>query len=76
MGEQACEDYGEGRMQESQEIVNAILNYNNHALRGKTVLITAGPTIEPIDPVRFISNHSSGKMGYAMAEACLELGAM
>ncbi|MCX7120826.1 MAG: bifunctional phosphopantothenoylcysteine decarboxylase/phosphopantothenate--cysteine ligase CoaBC [Gammaproteobacteria bacterium] len=76
VGEQACGDYGEGRMQEPQEIVNTILNHNNNApLRGKTVLITAGPTIESIDPVRFISNHSSGKMGYAMAEACTELSA-
>lgn len=75
MGEQACGDYGEGRMQLPEEIVNHIMNKNNAPLNGKTVLITAGPTVEPIDPVRFISNHSSGKMGYCLAEACYELGA-
>lgn len=74
-GEQACGDYGEGRMQEPNEIVNHIINKNNAPLNGKTVLITAGPTVEPIDPVRFISNYSSGKMGYCLAEICYELGA-
>ncbi|MEI5579560.1 phosphopantothenoylcysteine decarboxylase, partial [Streptomyces brasiliscabiei] len=44
-------------------------------LAGKTITITAGPTREPLDPVRFISNHSSGKMGYALAQAALDLGA-
>ncbi len=76
-GEQACGDIGEGRMQEPEIIVDYILNFNNNnkILLGKTILITAGPTLEPIDPVRFISNHSSGKMGYALAQACIELGA-
>ena len=74
-GEQACGDIGEGRMQEPQKIVDQLINKNNLLLSGKTVLITAGPTIEPIDPVRFISNHSSGKMGYCLAETCYELGA-
>ncbi|EKD91573.1 MAG: Phosphopantothenoylcysteine decarboxylase / Phosphopantothenoylcysteine synthetase [uncultured bacterium] len=74
-GEQACGDYGEGRMQSPEKIVNHIINKNNSPLNGKTVLITAGPTVEPIDPVRFISNYSSGKMGYCLAETCYELGA-
>lgn len=74
-GEQACGDSGEGRMQEPQKIVDSIINRNNAPLKGKTILITAGPTIEPIDPVRFISNYSSGKMGYCLAETCYELGA-
>lgn len=74
-GEQACGDYGEGRMQEPAAIVNHIINKNNAQLKGKTVLITAGPTVEPIDPVRFISNHSSGKMGYCLAQSGYELGA-
>ncbi len=74
-GEQACGDIGEGRMQEPQKIVDKLIKKNNLLLSGKTVLITAGPTIEPIDPVRFISNYSSGKMGYCLAETCYELGA-
>lgn len=74
-GEQACGDYGEGRMQEPQTIIDYLMEINIAPLTGKTILITAGPTIESIDPVRFISNHSSGKMGYALAESCYHLGA-
>ncbi|MFA6036748.1 MAG: bifunctional phosphopantothenoylcysteine decarboxylase/phosphopantothenate--cysteine ligase CoaBC [Legionellales bacterium] len=72
-GEQACGEYGEGRLPEVDELVQAVLG--SRALLGKRILITAGPTIEAIDPVRFISNHSSGKMGYALAQAAKNLGA-
>ena len=77
-GEMACGEYGPGRMAEPVEIVDAILGLltpRAQPLAGKRVLITAGPTREPIDPVRFISNHSSGKQGYAIAEAAAALGA-
>ena len=69
---------GKGRMAEPQDIVNAleaIFAEKKKSLEGKCFLVTAGATIEPIDPVRFISNHSSGKMGYAVAEALAERGA-
>ena len=69
---------GKGRMAEPQDIVEAveaILTEKKKSLTGKHFLVTAGATIEPIDPVRFISNHSSGKMGYAVAEALAERGA-
>jgi phosphopantothenoylcysteine decarboxylase/phosphopantothenate--cysteine ligase len=74
----ACGEFGLGRMAEPAEIVTAIaalLAPQNKPLAGKHVLITAGPTREPIDPVRYISNHSSGKQGYAIAEAAVALGA-
>jgi len=77
-GEMACGEFGLGRMAEPAEIVIAIeklLNSDARALSGKHVLITAGPTREPIDPVRFISNHSSGKQGYALAEQAEHMGA-
>lgn len=77
-GEMACGEYGLGRMAEPLEIVAAIeaaLSPQALLLKGKHVLITAGPTREPIDPVRYISNHSSGKQGYALAEAAVRLGA-
>ena len=77
-GEQACGETGEGRMLEAQELaanITALLDPKNQPLSGKTVLITAGPTREAIDPVRFISNRSSGKMGYAIASAAQKLGA-
>jgi phosphopantothenoylcysteine decarboxylase / phosphopantothenate---cysteine ligase len=77
-GEMACGEFGPGRMAEPSEIVTKIdLCLAAHAMQlaGKKVLITAGPTREPIDPVRFISNHSSGKQGYALAEAALAFGA-
>ena len=75
-GEQACGDVGSGRMLEPHELVALCLEKQPpQILAGKTITITAGPTREPLDPVRFISNHSSGKMGYALAEAALLLGA-
>ena len=75
-GEQACGDIGEGRMLEPEEIVDRLADcFNKKSLSGLRVMITAGPTREAIDPVRYISNHSSGKMGYAIAQAALEAGA-
>ena len=75
-GEQACGDVGPGRMSEPHEIVDLInASFAKGLLAGKTITITAGPTREQIDPVRYISNNSSGKMGYAIAEAALEQGA-
>lgn len=76
-GEQACGETGVGRMAEPQAIVDWLSNQQQHpkAFSGKRLLITAGPTIERIDPVRFISNDSSGKMGYALAQAATQLGA-
>ncbi|WP_442792756.1 bifunctional phosphopantothenoylcysteine decarboxylase/phosphopantothenate--cysteine ligase CoaBC [Pseudoalteromonas sp. T1lg76] len=75
-GEQACGDVGAGRMLEPMELVELICTpAHEPVLAGKTVTITAGPTREALDPVRYITNHSSGKMGYALAEAALALGA-
>lgn len=76
-GSQACGEVGEGRMLEPAQIAEAVwaLLPVNGPLSGRRVLITAGPTRERIDPVRFISNRSSGKMGYAVATAMRELGA-
>jgi len=82
-GEQACGDLGLGRMLDPLELVENCINFfadqiqNIHSLslKGKTVTITAGPTREALDPVRYISNHSSGKMGYALAIAAEKLGA-
>jgi phosphopantothenoylcysteine decarboxylase/phosphopantothenate--cysteine ligase len=77
-GEMACGEFGPGRMAEPNEILTAtidLLKPRAQPLAGKKVVITAGPTREPIDPVRFISNHSSGKQGYAIAKAAVELGA-
>ena len=75
-GEQACGDTGPGRMLEPTEIMQACADLIAAGpLEGKRVVITAGPTREAIDPVRFISNHSSGKMGYALAEAAAKAGA-
>jgi phosphopantothenoylcysteine decarboxylase/phosphopantothenate--cysteine ligase len=90
-GEQACGDVGYGRMAEPLEIVEAVASYyainqvdaeahqnacsQPKVLAGMRILITAGPTREAIDPVRYISNHSSGKMGFAIAKAAVELGA-
>ena len=77
-GEMACGEFGPGRMAEPNEILAAIIDLlkpRSQPLTGKKVVITAGPTREPIDPVRFISNHSSGKQGYAIAKAAVELGA-
>lgn len=75
-GEQACGEIGLGRMSEPHAIFEAVeALLSNGALAGKKVLITAGPTYEPIDPVRGITNLSSGKMGYALAAAAREAGA-
>ncbi len=76
-GEQACGEVGEGRMLEPLEIIDRVapLIAPNGPLKGKRVLITAGPTRERIDPVRFISNRSSGKMGFAVAQAAQRAGA-
>ena len=76
-GELASGLSGEGRMAEPEEIVQCIeaTFRNENRLSGKKILITAGPTYEAIDPVRFIGNHSSGKMGFALAEALAEMGA-
>ena len=77
-GDMACGEFGPGRMAEPVEILSAIeklMSPASQLLEGKKILITAGPTREPIDPVRYISNHSSGKQGYAIAEAAREMGA-
>jgi phosphopantothenoylcysteine decarboxylase / phosphopantothenate---cysteine ligase len=77
-GELASGLSGEGRMAEPEAIVQLLIGFfeKNSDFLGKKVLITAGPTYEPLDPVRFIGNHSSGKMGIALAEAAAERGAM
>ena len=75
-GTQACGDVGAGRLLEPDDIVSAVAEHlSTGALSGRHVVITAGPTREPICPVRYISNRSSGKMGYALAEACINAGA-
>lgn len=77
-GEQACGDVGPGRMLEPQQIADLLAQETSkqeQVLAGKRIIITAGPTREEIDPVRYLSNHSSGKMGYALAIAAQELGA-
>jgi len=75
-GSQACGEQGLGRVSEAEQIISALRLYEAHQLLvGKKVVITAGPTREGIDPVRYLSNYSSGKMGYAMAEAALIAGA-
>ncbi|HJP38088.1 MAG TPA: bifunctional phosphopantothenoylcysteine decarboxylase/phosphopantothenate--cysteine ligase CoaBC [Gammaproteobacteria bacterium] len=77
-GEQACGEVGPGRMVEPQQIVAALsaeLSGVSQCLAGLSILITAGPTREPIDPVRYVSNRSSGKMGFALAHAATAAGA-
>lgn len=79
-GELAERESGTGRMVEPEVIRDAVIDYfietaGNGALAGRHVVITAGPTREALDPVRFITNHSSGRMGYALAEACAAAGA-
>jgi phosphopantothenoylcysteine decarboxylase / phosphopantothenate---cysteine ligase len=75
-GEQACGETGPGRMLEPFALVEAVSStFANDLLAGLKVLVTAGPTREPLDPVRFLSNRSSGKMGYAVAAAAREAGA-
>src|SRR6185312_10810363 len=78
-GAMACGEYGEGRMAEPAAILEAVqaalAGVAARPLAGKRALVTAGPTAEPIDPVRVITNRSSGKQGYAIAEALARLGA-
>jgi phosphopantothenoylcysteine decarboxylase/phosphopantothenate--cysteine ligase len=75
-GPQACGDVGPGRLQQPQQLVDQLVDiFECGLLAGKKVVITAGPTRESIDPVRYISNHSSGKMGYALASSLAEAGA-
>ena len=78
-GSQACGEEGPGRMLEPEEIVAAVFEeparLASQSLKGLTVVITAGPTREPIDPVRYVTNRSSGKMGYALAHAAQRAGA-
>ena len=78
-GELACGDLGPGRMQEPEEILKISKEFfkkkNNKIFKGINALVTAGPTQESIDPVRFLSNHSSGKQGYALAEQLANMGA-
>jgi phosphopantothenoylcysteine decarboxylase/phosphopantothenate--cysteine ligase len=76
-GEQACGEHGLGRMIEPADLVASLIERDpaSRALHGRKVVITAGPTREPIDPVRYVTNRSSGKMGYALAAAAREAGA-
>ena len=75
-GPQACGEVGEGRMLEAAEILDALTAFfQPKLLAGKRVLLTAGPTFEALDPVRGLTNSSSGKMGFALARACAEVGA-
>ncbi|ELA08031.1 phosphopantothenoylcysteine decarboxylase/phosphopantothenate--cysteine ligase [Moraxella macacae 0408225] len=79
-GEQACGDVGEGRLPEPEQLLDFLQNFiakqqKSQRLSGKHVVITAGATLEAIDPVRYLSNHSTGKMGFALAKACEQLGA-
>jgi len=77
VGELACGDIGKGRMEEPAAIFKLLSDFMSELQpwAGKKIMITAGPTYEKIDPVRFIGNYSSGKMGFALAEACAERGA-
>ena len=78
-GDQACGEVGPGRMMEPVDIVLSVFEkparFSSQSLKGLTVIVTAGPTREPIDPVRYITNRSSGKMGFALAAAAEEAGA-
>lgn len=75
-GEQACGEVGEGRMLEAEALCQALIAFfQPKLLAGKRVVLTAGPTQEPLDPVRVLTNLSSGKMGFALARACAEAGA-
>jgi phosphopantothenoylcysteine decarboxylase/phosphopantothenate--cysteine ligase len=75
-GELACHWYGKGRLAELSEVIERIEDlFSQKDLRGERILITGGPTQEPIDPVRFITNRSSGKMGYALAKVASRRGA-
>ncbi|WP_296193185.1 MULTISPECIES: bifunctional phosphopantothenoylcysteine decarboxylase/phosphopantothenate--cysteine ligase CoaBC [unclassified Psychrobacter] len=79
-GEQACGDVGAGRLPEPEDLLAEVqlftaMQTTPQLLAGKRVVITAGPTVEGIDPVRYLSNHSTGKMGFALARACVAAGA-
>jgi len=76
-GRLACGDVGSGKLEDPEHIVECVVAHFNKSqkLAGKRILVTAGPTREAIDPVRYITNHSSGKMGYAIAEAAVKEGA-
>lgn len=74
-GDQACGEQGAGRLLEPLEIVGALFEASEQPLAGRRAMVTAGPTREPLDPVRFLGNRSSGKMGYALAQALAECGA-
>jgi len=85
-GEMACGEFGDGRMSEPDAIADAIMSAlqgdmtldglrTHKPLQGRRAVVTAGPTREPIDPVRYLSNHSSGRQGYAIAQALADLGA-
>ncbi len=74
-GQQACGDNGPGRMTEPQQIIDCFTKPFDKRLKNKKILISAGPTREALDPVRYISNRSSGKMGYALAQAAVNAGA-
>ncbi|MEN3175582.1 bifunctional phosphopantothenoylcysteine decarboxylase/phosphopantothenate--cysteine ligase CoaBC [Gluconobacter sp. OJA] len=76
-GSMACGEFGPGRLSQPDVIRDAILEAlaSDHSLAGRHALVTAGPTVEPLDPVRFLSNHSSGKQGYAIAAALAARGA-
>jgi phosphopantothenoylcysteine decarboxylase/phosphopantothenate--cysteine ligase len=77
VGQMACRTYGPGRLAPVEDIVDFVMVLLNrgHDLQGRKIVVTAGPTVEDIDPVRYISNRSSGKMGYAIAEAARNRGA-
>jgi phosphopantothenoylcysteine decarboxylase/phosphopantothenate--cysteine ligase len=75
-GDMACNEFGPGRMSEPEDILRDIFAFFfEQPLIGKTAIVTSGPTFEPIDPVRFIGNRSSGKQGHAIAQALAESGA-
>lgn len=76
-GHLACDDIGKGKLPAVGDIVEAVENYfsKKQSLKGKNILVSAGPTQEALDPVRFISNHSSGKQGYAIAKEAIKQGA-
>src|SRR5204863_4855089 len=77
VGEMACRTYGPGRLAPVEQIVDHVAGILNRTrdFEGRKVLVTAGPTVEDIDPVRYITNRSSGKMGYAIAQAARHRGA-
>lgn len=76
VGKLACGDYGEGKMAEPADIVDYVISsFVEKDLIGKKIIVTAGPTIEPLDPVRYMTNHSSGKMGYSIAKEAVDRGA-